>query len=425
MGKSLIVVGAGPAGVEAALTAARCGAAVTLIHEGQLGGRSTHASLLPSKVWLTAARRGATPASILDRLTDIKAAWVDTQARLLAQAGVVLIRGRARLAGAGVVEVEGQPRSLEADVVFLASGSEPSFAPRLKPDGKRVIAPRLLSTLDWLPPRVVVIGGGPTGSETAHLFNVLGCGVTWLPGRFGILPGFVRGAAQALAVALAERGVSIVVDADVIDIERREDSATVITQSGERFEAELVFVATGRRADLDGQGLEALGMDLPPELDGYGYAGHGLYLIGDATGEPFLANRALAQARIAARHAMELPCTPYDPDAVVQAVYSQPEVAQVGRVADSGLRCLQIPLDHALKAHLLSPDGHFALYWDEAGRVAGGWVVGQHAAEALAPVTTAISAGATLEQLAAGWPANPSLGELAGVAARMAVDAAG
>ncbi len=424
MGKSLIVIGAGPAGIEAALTAARCGATVTLIHEGPLGGRSTHGSLLPSKVWLAEARPGVTPAAILERLNAVKAGWVGTQARLLAEAGVNCVQGRARLAGAGVVEIDGQARSLEAGAVILSSGSEPTFAPALKPDGKRVIAPRLLSKLDWLPQRVVVIGGGATGCESVHLFNALGAGVTWLPGRSGVLAEFARGAADGLSAAMAARGVNIVADVYADDIERGEDTATVVAESGERFEAELVFVATGRRADLDGQGLDALGLDLPPALDGYGRAGHGLYLIGDAAGEPFLANRALAQARIAARHALELPCTPYDPDTVVHAVYSQPEVAQVGRVAGNDLRCLDIPLDTALKAHLQDPVGRFALSWDAEGRVAGGWVLGTHASDALAPVATAIASGATLTQLAATWPANPTLGEIASQAARMAVDAA-
>ncbi|WP_455385742.1 FAD-dependent oxidoreductase, partial [Acidihalobacter prosperus] len=136
--KSLIVIGAGPAGIEAALTGARSGARATLIHEGPLGGRSTHGSLLPSKVWLAAARPGATPVEILARLNKVKSAWVATQQRLLTEAGVECVQGRARIAGAGVVEIDGQSDSLQADAVILASGSEPTFTPALKPDGKRV-----------------------------------------------------------------------------------------------------------------------------------------------------------------------------------------------------------------------------------------------------------------------------------------------
>ncbi|MEJ2480486.1 MAG: FAD-dependent oxidoreductase [Acidihalobacter sp.] len=421
--KSLIVIGAGPAGIEAALTGARSGARATLIHEGPLGGRSTHGSLLPSKVWLAAARPGATPVEILARLNKVKSAWVATQQRLLTEAGVECVQGRARIAGAGVVEIDGQSDSLQADAVILASGSEPTFTPALKPDGQRVIAPRLLAKLDWLPARVVVIGGGPTGCETAHLFNALGVSVTWLPGRPGVLAGFARPAVQWLTAAFAQRGIEILEDTDAVDIERGERQACVVTDTGARLEAELVFVATGRRADLESQGLDALGLDLPPATDGFGYAAQNLYLIGDAAGAPFLANRALAQARIAARHALDLPVAPYAPDTVVQAVYTQPEVAQVGRVEGGGIRIMELPMDTALKAHLHSPEGGFALSWDTDGRVAGGWVVGDHSADALAPVAAAIAAGASIEQLAAAWPANPTLGELACAAARLAVDA--
>jgi pyruvate/2-oxoglutarate dehydrogenase complex dihydrolipoamide dehydrogenase (E3) component len=423
MDKSLIVIGAGPAGIEASLTAARCGARVTLIHEGPLGGRSTHGSLLPSKVWLAAARPGATPAKILERLGKVKSAWVATQQRLLTGAGVECVQGRARITGAGVVEIDGQSDSLQADAVILASGSEPTFPPALKPDGKRVIAPRLLAKLDWLPPRVVVIGGGPTGCEAVHLFNALGAAVTWLPGRPGTLAGFARPAVQILCASFAQRGVEILADADAVDIERGEDQACVVTDTDSRIEAELVFVATGRRADLDGQGLDSLGLDLPPATDTFGYAAQNLYLVGDAAGGPFLANRALAQARIATRHALDLPCAGYTAEAVVHAVYSQPEVAQVGCVEGDGIRSLELPLDTALKAYLRSPDGRFSLSWDAEQRITGGWIVGVHAADALAPVAAAIAAQATLEQLAASWPANPTLGELAPMVARLAVDA--
>lgn len=422
MDKSLIVIGPGPAGIEAALTAARCGASVTLVHEGPLGGRSTHGSLLPSKVWLAEARQGATPADVLERLNEVKTAWVATQARLLDEAGVTCKQGRARLAGAGVVEIDGQAKSLEADAVILATGSEPTFIPALKPDGKRVIAPRILSRLNWLPRRAVVIGGGPTGCETAHLFNTLGIAVTWLPGRPGILAGFSRTAVQALTAMLTARGIDIIAEADAVDIEREEAHATVITDAGARIQTDLVFVATGRSADLQEQGLEALGLSTTPAVDAYGQVAPGLFLVGDAAGGPFLANRALAQARIAARRALGLPCSPYRADTVVHAVYTQPEIVQVGHIEGEGIDMLEIPLDLSLKAHLQQPDGRFALAWNREGRITGAWAVGLHAAGALAPIATAIATGADLAQLADTWPANPTLDELGPTAARMALD---
>jgi pyruvate/2-oxoglutarate dehydrogenase complex dihydrolipoamide dehydrogenase (E3) component len=422
MDTSLIVIGAGPAGIEASLTAARCGARVTLVHEGPLGGRSSHGSLLPSKVWLSEARSGVAPADVLARMGAVKGSWVATQTRLLQEAGVRCVQGRARIAGAGRVDVTGQEGTLAADAIILASGSEPTFIPALKPDGKRVIAPRLLARLDWLPRRALVIGGGPTGCETAYLFNQLGVGVTWLPGRPGLLGGFARGAAEGLAAALAARGVQIVADVDATDIERREAEATVIGDTGARWECELVFVATGRGADLADQGLESVGLNLPPTVDGYCCAAPGLYLVGDAAGGPFLANRALAQARIAARHALGLPTPAYRSETIVHAVYTQPEVAQVGRVDGPGIQQAAVPLDTILKAHLQHPEGRFVLAWDADQRITGAWVLGAHAADALAPVATAIAVGASLAQLAEAWPANPTVGEIAPMAARMAID---
>lgn len=422
MEKFLSIIGAGPAGIEAALTAARCGAQVTLAHEGPLGGRSTHGSLVPSKVWLGEAQPGIAPATVLARLDSVKVSWAAAQARLLEEAGVRCVQGRARITGPGRVEVAGGHGTITADAIMLASGSEPTFTPALKPDGKRVIAPRLLARLDWLPRHAVIIGGGPTGCETAYLFNQLGVAVTWLPGRPGLLTGFARDAAQALATALVGRGVRMVPDVDAVDIDRGEAGATVIADTAARFECDLIFVATGRAADLADQGLESLGLRLPPVVDGYCRAAPGLYLVGDAAGAPFLANRALAQARIAARHALGRSTPAYRPDTVVHAVYTQPEVAQVGRIEDPGLQRLEVPLDIALKPHLQHPEGRFVLAWDVDKRITGGWVLGTHGADALAPLAAAIAAGATLADLAEAWPANPTVGEIAPMVARMAVD---
>lgn len=422
MNISVIVIGAGPAGIEAATTAALCGAHATLIDSGPPGGRATHGSLLPSKVWLGEARPGATPASILESVASVKQSWMAACRRRLDAAGVTCIQGRAQLVGPGRVMVEGSKQPLAAEVIVLACGSEPVFEPALKPDGKQVIAPRHLSMLQQLPRRMVVIGAGATGCEMVHLFNAMGVEVTWLTGTGDMLPGFVREAADMLAAAMAGRGVEIVPDARACDIERRRHEVVVIDHRGRRHAADQVFVATGRRADLDGQGLESLGLDSSAPVDAHGCIRPGLYWIGDAAGTPFLANRALAQARIAVRHALGLAVDPYAPNHVVQAVYSQPEVAQVGRVQGAGIQTQVIGLDQALKSHLLDPHGKFALCWDERGRITGGWVVGRHASEALAPVVTAIAAGANLAQLAAAYPANPTLGELAAMAARVAED---
>jgi pyruvate/2-oxoglutarate dehydrogenase complex dihydrolipoamide dehydrogenase (E3) component len=147
-----------------------------------------------------------------------------------------------------------------------------------------------------------------------------------------------------------------------------------------------------------------------------------LYLVGDAAGGPFLANRALAQARIAARHTLELPTAAYRPDTVVQAVYTQPEVALLGRTEGPGVQQLEVSLDTLLKPHLQHPGGRFMLAWATEKRITGGWVVGPHATNALAPVATAIAAGAMLSELAQVWPANPTIGEIAPMAARIALD---
>ncbi len=424
MNPDLIVIGGGSAGIEAALTGARLGAETILIHQGSLGGRATHGSLLPSKVWLHEAYAGRDVSEILARIKTVQEYWIAAQREMLASAGVEIIQQRARITANQEVELLGDERKLCARAIILASGSEPRFPPSLKPDAKRVIAPRLLTRLDWLPKRVVVIGGGPTGTEMAYLFNVLGADVIWIPGKTGILPDFPTTAVSRLEKILMERGVRVVPAVNAPDIKRAEDQATVITDEGSRYAADLVFVAIGRAPDLNNQGLESLNLGADVKPDNYGLVRSGLYLVGDVAGKPFLANRAQAMAHIAVRHALGFPAAPLNLDTLVHAVYSQPEIAWVGDLRAGKLHSIELPLKLVLKAQLDDPAGSFCLYWDEQQRIRGGWILGQNTADALAPLSTAIAAGLVLGDLARSWPANPTLGEILPMAARAALDRA-
>jgi dihydrolipoamide dehydrogenase len=149
-----------------------------------------------------------------------------------------------------------------------------------------------------------------------------------------------------------------------------------------------------------------------------------IYAVGDVTGTPMLANQAMAQAWVAGRHAAGMPTPPFRPEAVVSAVYTEPQVAQVG-VVDAGapgVELARIPFTVSLKAHLLAESEGFVelFYHAQTGGVLGGVAAGPHAAEVLAPIAVAIQLGATVEDLAATGSANPTLSELAFLAARTA-----
>lgn len=437
--RQIVVIGGGPAGIEAALAAATGGAEVTLISDGPVGGRAGWHSLLPSKVWLAAADTAGMVAEteavglgggaaaepqaevILARIRAVKEAWNTEQAAALAGAGVTVVQGRASFAGPNTVVVatgEGEEqRWLEPEKTIIAVGSVPIFPKGLKPNGRQILAPRFASHLSPLPESVVVIGAGATGCEFAYLFNRLGVDVTWIVDEFGVLPAFVAEAGTLLKETLVARGVNLVEGETAERIETDDSRATVVLADGSKHAAAVAFVAIGRQPDLDRLDLDATGLDAPIGVvtDAYGRSDvPSIYVVGDAAGAPMVANGATAQAWVAGRHAAGEEVLPYRPESTVAAIYTEPQVAQVGRVSGGGIATIEIPFAASLKARLLPEDVGFLqlAYEAQSERLAGAAAAGPHAADLLAPVAVALQLDATLSDLETLYPAHPTLSEL-------------
>lgn len=446
MTKSIVVVGGGPAGLEAARAAALSGAAVTLVSDAPPGGRAGWHSLVPSKVWLHAADtmgivthapavgigvEGAQvdPAVVLARIREVAQTW---NGHLTAQAqalGVDFVTGTAAFAAPTRVKIDGdEPQTLDADAFIIAAGSVPLFPPAMKPDGQRVLAPRFASKLTRLPRSMVVVGGGATGSEFAYLFNRLGVDVTWVVNRSGILPMFAPGAGEHLGELLQERGLTLAAGNAATAIESGESGVAVTLADGSEVRAEQAFLAIGRRADVARLGGDAAGLacadDGAVTVDQFCRTNvPSIYAVGDVTGLPMLANQAVRQAQVAGRHAAGAGTLPYRPEAVVHAIYSDPQVAQVGDV-NGPWASVRVPFAHGLKAHLLGEGrGYLELFYElDLQRIRGAVAVGPHAADILAPVAVAIQCNGTLADLSAAAGAYPTVSELAGMAAYTALN---
>ncbi len=430
MSKEIVVIGGGPAGIEAAREAAKLGLAVILISAGPVGGRAGWHSLLPSKVWLAAADEEVKPGAedILARLAQIKQDWNEQARAELDALGVMVLPGTAVFDGPNSIQVhdnEGKVVAAFAGVpLVVASGSVPVFPPGLKPDGKRVIAPRLLSKLAALPSSMLVIGAGATGCEAAYLFNALGAEVTWIVDQFGILPQFSGAAGEALGAALDEQGVRIVSGQMVQTVARDEDKVTAVLEDGSRHEAEMAFVAVGRRRDWDGLNLAAAGIEVDggAAVDAYGRSVDPLvYLVGDVDGTVMTANKAQAQGRTAARMIAGVDAAPFSLQTLIQPVYTEPQVAQVGDMTGgSDVIRARVPFSESLKSHLMAEGAGFLelAYNKKDGRVLGAVAVGPHAADALSPIAVAIKLGGRVGDLADIYAAYPSVSELAFIAAR-------
>lgn len=357
----VLVIGAGAAGVAAALEARRLGAEVTLVERAFVGGSTVGHSLLPSKVHMAAARDlgaggrwglGAPPEGAVwavgSQLRWRREAARDAYAQALAAAGVTPRAGVVHLTGHGCARLKGADGT--SDVRFaaavVATGSVQQVPTGLEPDGRTILLPRDLASLQALPAHSVVLGAGATGVELASLLSLYGGRVT-LVGRAGrILPEEDDVLAGLVARALGARGVALCLGSAAAGYSLVDDGVQVTLTDGRRLDAGTVWLATGRRGTAGGLGLETLGARVDPmgfvavdrttRVEGTDI----LFGAGDVTGQPLVANKAQAQGETAGVRAarlalgtIERDAPVCDPQALPIAVFAEPEYARVGHVA--------------------------------------------------------------------------------------------
>lgn len=445
MDAEVAIIGGGPGGLAAAKEAGRLGARVTLIEQDRPGGRALWHSLVPSKVWLNAANllgetaqassmgltgrmSGSDLTSLQQRLQQVKQGEHAKDTHDFKELGINVISGTAQFIDDNTLQIhepEGNTRFLKAGIVVIATGSVPIFPPALKPDGQRILAPRFLSKLNNLPESMIVVGGGVTGSEVIYLFNRLGTDVTAITDIQSLLPRADQEVSQTLEALLSQRGVKFHKEIAVKQITNKGDHIDVILMDDHEMTADYAFVAIGRKPDVTKLKLQATSVEFDEEfgiqVNEYCQTSvRHIYAVGDVTGAPMLANRAAGQGRIAARNAIRDEQTVYHPEWTVEAVYTEPEVAQVGMTETQAhtrglsVTSRKLALERNLKSHITGHQHGFLklLIENNSEKLLGAAAIGSHAGDLLAPVAVALRGGLTMRQLLDIAPANPTLSEL-------------
>ncbi|MFM7069890.1 MAG: dihydrolipoyl dehydrogenase family protein, partial [Actinomycetes bacterium] len=352
-----VIIGGGPAGVQAAMTGARLGAEVTLIERDIVGGAAHLWDCIPSKAMIAtgdaldqideAASMGLVAAtSTVDteqlrlRITGITDQLERQTVELLTSQGVEIVRGAGRLIDPHTVAVSGPDgdRTFEADAVMVSTGSRPRLPEWAHVDGRRVLTTRDAYPPPVLPEHLVVIGSGVTGVEFVHLFSSLGSQVTLVVSRNLVLPGKDPEVAAVLEADFVRRGVQLLKGARASGIDVADDGVVVHCDDGRAVSASHALVAIGSVPNTEGLSLEAAGVD----LDGswIGSVDHHMrtnvphiYVAGDVSGKLPLSSVATMQGRKIAEHVMGLHKVGHrhlDYEKAASAIFTDPEIADVG-----------------------------------------------------------------------------------------------
>lgn len=433
----LVVIGAGSGGVRAARVAAGHGARVAICESVRVGGTCVLRGCIPKKLLVyasafaeefeDAAAFGWTlgeRAHDWPRLIAAKDAELDrlhgVYRRLLDEAGVETIEGRARVAGPRAVAVAG--RTLRTERILVATGGAPSM-PDL-PGKEHAITSDGALALPALPGRVAIVGGGYIAVEFAGIFRGLGSEVTLAYRGEQILRGFDRDVRDAVADEMRARGIDVRTGTPPAAIERRGDGLVLRAGDGGEFPCDQVLLATGRAPNTAGLGLEEAGVELTPRGavrvdDALRSSVPSIHAVGDVTDRLNLTPVATAEGHALADALFGGGGRRIDLGNVPSAVFCQPPAASVGlteeaaRAAGRGVEVFRAsfrPLRHTLTGR--ETRAMVKLVVDRAdGSILGAHMVGEDAPEIMQMAAVARGAGATKADFDATLGIHPTTAE--------------
>jgi dihydrolipoamide dehydrogenase len=449
----VVIVGGGPGGYAAALYGAAAGLDVALVERDRVGGTCLHRGCIPAKELLETAHVLRTVATAKEFGVDAGTPGLDLKVSQQRKQGVVdrltrglegLLKGRrvtvlngtGRLADAASARVRvegaaGDATEIEGDAVILATGSVPRSIPGFDFDGDVILSSDHVLTIDEVPARVAVIGGGAIGCEFASFLADVGSEVTILEALPQLLTGVDTDAAQVAGRAFKKRGITTHTEVRVDGYERNGDDV-VVRYSGSDGDVALtvdkVVVSVGR-APLSGElGLEGG----PVETDERGFirvdpymrtTAPEIYAVGDVVATPQLAHIGFAEAIVAIRTILGEPVVPIDYSKVPFGIYCHPEVAFAGlteaQARDAGYDVVvsKHPIAGNGRAMIMGEtDGIVKVVAERDGALLGVHMVGPLVTELMVEGYLAVNWEATPHEVGAFIHPHPTLSEMFGEA---------
>jgi len=444
---TLLVIGGGPGGYVAAIRAGQLGIPTVLVEAEELGGTCLNIGCIPSKALIHAAEAFHQAASYAgESALGIRSAapsidvtqtvgWKDGIVKrltggvgtLLKKNKVKVVQGWATILDGKTVEVRqsesAEPLRIRCEHLLLATGSQAVELPFL-PFGGAVVSSTEALSPGSVPEHLVVVGAGYIGLELGTAYRKLGARVSVVEAAGRVLPAYDDELVKPVAASLKRLGIELHLESSVLGLAEDGQGVRMKNAGGEEvtLAADRVLVAVGRRPRTDGYGLESLLLDMngrAVRIDNQCRTSmRNVWAIGDITGEPMLAHRAMAQGEMVAeiiagkrRHFM--------PAAMPAVCFTDPEVVVAGltpqEAASQGVDCITASFPFAANGRAMTLEaleGFVRVVARRDNHVIVGWqAVGGAVSELSAAFSQSIEMGAQLEDIGGTIHAHPTLGE--------------
>ncbi len=435
MKTDLIIIGSGPGGYNTACHAAKNGLNTIVFEDRQTGGTCLNRGCIPTKtlcheadmIEAVATMTGSRPEvdfnKAMTRKEQVTAQLREGVEGLMKSPGITFIKERASFKDSKTIIAGGEEYT--ADNIIIATGSESKLPPIEGIDEKGVVTSTELLNLEKLPKHLCIIGAGVIGMEFASVFKTFGSDVTVIEFLKECLPAIDSDIAKRMRKVMERRGINFNMQSAVKSIHKNNNKLIVCfdkKNKPQEVEADIVLVATGRKPNIEGLGLE--NTDINYDNKGIKVDDNmqtnicGIYAIGDVNGRAMLAHAATAQGMRAVNHI----CGKKDAirmEIMPAAVFTNPEVAGVGLTSD---QCDSMGIEYNTRKGFYrsngkalamdESEGMVKLITDKDNKIIGCHAYGAHAADLIQEATAIMNFNGTIENLVDIIYTHPTLEEI-------------